>query len=82
MSTHHSTRQEGILDNHFSYVADTPLKHHSKIHLMSAFSTFSCRISVFCSWKKSIVSWPSCSKLTLSLVNDLLKFPSCDMQIC
>ena len=25
---------------------------------------------------------PSCSKLTMSLVNDLLKFTSNDMQIC
>ena len=25
---------------------------------------------------------PSCSKLTVSLVNDLLKFISSDMQIC
>ena len=26
--------------------------------------------------------WPSCSKLTTSLVNDSLKFTSSDMQIC
>ena len=29
-----------------------------------------------------LISGPSCSMLTTSLVNDLLKFTSSDMQIC
>ena len=30
----------------------------------------------------SFIAGPSCSKLTMSLVNDSLKFKSSDMQIC
>ena len=33
-------------------------------------------------WINHNVSGPSCSKLTMSLVNDSLKFTSSDMQIC
>ena len=31
---------------------------------------------------KSKQTWPSCSKLMMSLVNNSLKFTSSDMQIC
>ena len=34
------------------------------------------------SYAEAVTSGPSCSKLTMSLVNDSLKFTSSDMQIC
>ena len=41
-----------------------------------------CLTQYMFSWKKINTFGPSCSKLTMSLVNDSLKFTSSDTQTC
>ena len=46
------------------------------------FITFLTMNYLFFSVKENQVPGPSCSKLTMSLVNDMLKFTWSDTQIC